>query len=277
MDKIPVSYGQYRISIMAKATYIHGTETSEQERLALLNRLTNPSFISFLELKESMRVLEIGSGLGILVGEIANRISRGAVFGIEYSADQLKRAIRSSSNLHMIRGDGHSLPFPENQFDAVYCRYVLEHVADPVHVLREMLRVLKSGGAAYAQENNISVVAFDPDCPMFDHIWRQFATLQTRLGGDALIGKRLYRFFREAGFRNIQLSYAPEIHHAGSKDFEGWVINLIGNVQSGKNMLIQEKLATTEEIDGAIAELESLMSRKDASALFHWNRASAKK
>ena len=34
---------------MAPDTYIHGTEPSEQERLAALNRMTNTTFVRFLD------------------------------------------------------------------------------------------------------------------------------------------------------------------------------------------------------------------------------------
>ncbi|MBA3766772.1 MAG: class I SAM-dependent methyltransferase, partial [Acidobacteria bacterium] len=74
------------------AAYIHGTDTSEQARLTLLNRLTNEPFIKFLELDERASVLEVGSGLGILAREIAERAPLGEIWGVEYSADQLSRA-----------------------------------------------------------------------------------------------------------------------------------------------------------------------------------------
>lgn len=257
---------------MDKATYIHGTDESEQERLALLNRLTNPPFLDFLNCAGARSILEVGSGLGILVHDCAQRYTGARVFGIEYSADQLSR-IPVADRLHFTRADAHNLPFTANSFDVVYCRYVLEHVARPVDVLREMARVLKPGGKALAQENNILVAVFDPDCPTFDHVWKQFAVLQQKMGGDALIGKRLFRYFAGAGLERIELSFQPEIHYSGTPTFRPWVENLIGNVRSGEQALRQHGLATAAEIADCIAELHALMDRNDASALFYWNRA----
>ena len=65
------------------AAYIHGTDTSEQARLALLNRLTNEPFIEFLALDEEGSVLEVGSGLGILARQVAELVPSAKVFGIE--------------------------------------------------------------------------------------------------------------------------------------------------------------------------------------------------
>jgi SAM-dependent methyltransferase len=258
--------------------YIHGTTASEQARLALLNRLTNAPFIEFLELDERASVLEVGSGLGILAREVAGRLTRGEVCGVEYSAAQLALAKNSAAaNLHFIQADAHSLPFTDDAFDTVYCRYLLEHVADPARVLGEMRRVLRRGGRALAQENNILILALDPECPRFERVWARFAQLQSELGGDALIGKKLLALFKRAGFDEIELSLQPEIHYAGTDTFRPWIENLIGNVESGAAELLRRRLSTGEEINAAIAELRLLSERDDASAIFYWNRASGVK
>ena len=44
--------------------------------------------------------------------------------------------------------DGRVIPFADGSFDAVMCTEVLEHVADPTDLIREMHRVLKPGGFA---------------------------------------------------------------------------------------------------------------------------------
>jgi ubiquinone/menaquinone biosynthesis C-methylase UbiE len=262
-----------------KAAYIPGTTTSEQARLALLNRLTNGPFIEFLALDGATAVLEVGSGLGILAGEVAARVTHGAVYGVEYAQAQLAQARNSAAaaNLHFIQGDAHVLPFRDEAFDTVYCRYLLEHVADAAEVLREMRRVLSPGGHALAQENNILIITFYPECPRFEHVWSRFAELQALLGGDALIGKKLFALFKQAGFREIKLSLQPEIHYAGTETFRPWIENLIGNVESGASELQRQGLATGEEITGAITELRSFSEREDASAIFYWNRASGVK
>ncbi len=262
---------------MNNPTYIHGTDAAEQERLARLNRLTNPAFLEFLEIAPDSLVLEVGSGLGILAAEVARRVPQGGVRGLERSAAQLRAIENRPPNLHFIQGDARRLPFEENRFDAAYCRYVLEHVAGPVKVLAEIRRVLKPGGRVFIQENNILIHAFDPDCPRFDALWRKFARLQERLGGDATVGKKLYALLKRAGFQRIELSLQPEVHHSGQPGFSLWVENLIGNLRSGERELRRRKLAAAAEIDRAVAELRALLARDDASAIFYWNRARARK
>lgn len=259
---------------MPQAVYIHGTERTEQARLAALNRLTNPAFVEFLQVPAGARVLEVGSGLGILAAEVARAAPGGHVTGVEISPDQLAAAV-AAPNVEYREGDAHHLPFPDGSFDLVYARFLLEHVADPGVVLAEMRRVTRAGGRVAVMENDISTCRFDPPCPTFDAVWAAFARLQETLGGDALIGRRLHRLFREAGFTDIALSIQPEVHWAGSPGFQVWVENTIGNIAPAREALVAGGHCTGVDLDVAIAELTVLLPDSRASSNFAWNRAMA--
>jgi len=252
--------------------YIHGTQPSEQQRLAALNRLTNAAFIEFLHVEPGAHVLEVGSGLGLLAADIAAVVPGVDVYGVERSVEQLAAAT-TIPNVHYVHGDAHALDFPDGTFDLVYARYVLEHVSDPLKVVGEMKRVTRVGGRVAVCENDITLVRLDPPCDAFGRVWNAFAHLQRSLGGDALIGRRLYRLFRDAGLSSIDLSVQPEVHWSGSPRFVPWIRNLIGNVESGRQGLIGSRLCSAGDYDEAIAELTSLLTRTDASAHFMWNRA----
>jgi ubiquinone/menaquinone biosynthesis C-methylase UbiE len=259
---------------MPEVVYVHGTDPSEQARLARLNALTNAAFIDFLSITPGARVLEVGSGLGILAAQIARSVPGARVVGVERSSEQLAAAVRCEG-LAYVQADAHGLELEDASFDLAYCRYVLEHVGDPVRVLAEMRRVVRPGGRVAAQENDISLSRLDPPCPCFEKIWQAFARLQQQLGGDPFVGRRLFRLFRAAGFKDIELSVQPDIHWQGSPGFAVWIENLAGNVRSGRHGLVAAGLATPQEIDDALGELGVLAGLDDASAQFVWNRAVA--
>lgn len=48
-----------------------------------------------------------------------------------------------------IVADARMLPFPDNSIDMVISEFLLEHVPDPEHVVKEIARVVKSGGYIY--------------------------------------------------------------------------------------------------------------------------------
>jgi len=259
---------------VSQNVYIHGTEPPEQRRLACLNRLTNRAFIKFLRITPGIRVLEVGSGLGILAAEVADAADGVEVVGVERSQDQIASAV-PSPRVHYVRGDAHHLDFADMSFDVVYARYLLEHVADPVRVLSEMRRVTRPAGRVAVLENDISPLRVDPPCPTFVTVWAAFAQYQRRLGGDALVGTRLFRMFRAAGFVRINLSLQPEVHWSGSPGFGAWVENLIGNLRGAKEGLVSSGLCHTDELEKAVAELAEIRGRDDASAHFAWNRAAS--
>jgi SAM-dependent methyltransferase len=259
---------------MGDATYIHGTDAEEQARLAKLGELTDEAFVRFLEVRPADVVLDVGSGLGNLARRVALLVPQGEVQGVERSADQLAKATRCAApNVRFLQGDAQALPFDDGRFDVAYCRYLLEHVGDPARALREIRRVLKPGGKVFAQENNILVNLFDPECPHFDRVWAQFARLQGLLGGDALIGRKLLRLFHEAGFTGVRLSIQPEVHHAGMPTFRLWVENLIQNVRPAEGQLVEKGLLTPDELRRGIDEARALMEHPSGSAFFYWNRA----
>lgn len=253
-------------------TYIHGVQPEEQDRLRLLNKLTNQPFLDFVTIRDGERVLELGSGLGIVANLMAGKNPSGQVFGIEYAAEQIAGCDQEKPNLEFIQGDAHQLPFEDQSFDMVYGRYVLEHLQDPQQALSEVYRVLKPGGRAYFQENTISTMRIHPECPNFNRVWNSFIQLQDRLGGDAEVGVKLYQYFKRAGFSQAVPSFAEELHYPEKGTHGMWLDNIIGNVESGRDKLVEMDLATSVEINLAVRELEAAKADPEASVYFAWNR-----
>src|SRR4051812_26930596 len=166
---------------MAPDTYIHGTEPSEQDRLAALNRMTNAAFIGFLDVPKGARVLEVGSGVGLLAVAVASAADDVRVVGVELSREQIAAAARSPRVTYH-QGDAHALDFADGSFALVYARYLLEHVARPEAVLREMWRVVRPAGRVAVCENDVTLIRFDPPCPAFDRAWDLFQRYQATLG-----------------------------------------------------------------------------------------------
>jgi ubiquinone/menaquinone biosynthesis C-methylase UbiE len=254
--------------------YVHGTEPREHERLALLNRLTNAAFISFLDIGPRMRVLEVGSGLGILAAEVAAAAPGVEVTGLEISSEQIRAAVQMPS-VRYVQGDAQAMQFENESFDLIYARYLLEHVLYAGRVVLEMSRVVRVGGRVAACENDISLLRIDPPCPVFSKVWRAFERLQKMMGGDPLIGRRLHRLFRRAGFSHIELSIQPELHWYGSPGFAGWIENLVGNIEGARSGLVDAGEVTQRDIDAAVGELRALLEDRDASCQFLWNRVMA--
>ena len=50
------------------------------------------------------------------------------------------------SPLAKVKMDIQQIPFPDNEFDIIFCNHILEHVEDDRLAMREMFRVMRPGG-----------------------------------------------------------------------------------------------------------------------------------
>lgn len=50
-----------------------------------------------------------------------------------------------------VKADILNLPFKDNEFDVIFCNHVLEHIEDDAKAIKELFRVMKSGGMGIFQ------------------------------------------------------------------------------------------------------------------------------
>lgn len=58
--------------------------------------------------------------------------------------------VYDSNNVHFI-ADAHNIPLKDESIDGILIQYVLEHVIDPLQVVKEIHRILKPEGVIYAE------------------------------------------------------------------------------------------------------------------------------
>lgn len=98
-----------------------------------------------INLSPDSNVLEIGSGTGAVLNQIAND-SNPVRYGIDLNREYLKFNASSMKNNRLIQADGIELPFKDNYFDITYCHYLLLWIENPISILNEMKRTTRSGG-----------------------------------------------------------------------------------------------------------------------------------
>jgi len=91
----------------------------------------------------SSRVLDVGCGSAWLAEHFEDYT------GIDGSPEAVAAA--AARGRHVIQATvSEPLPFPDAAFDGVVLKDLLEHVDDPVFVVREVRRVLRAGGRVFA-------------------------------------------------------------------------------------------------------------------------------
>jgi len=126
--------------------------------------------IRMLNSKDAEVVLDVASGTGEPGLSIAKKLSGGKVVISDLSENMIQiaqeKATRSGiKNIETAVCDICELPFPDNTFDAISCRFGFMFFPDMLLAAKEMFRVLKPGGRVATAvwnvpEKNFWVTAF---------------------------------------------------------------------------------------------------------------------
>ena len=122
----------------------------------------NPARLQFIERfvdLQGLRVLDVGCGGGILSEALAERGASVVGIDLAESALQAAEAHRAGQAVEYRLESSRDAVARGESFDAVTCMEMLEHVADPAAVLRDIHALLKPGGWAFFSTINRTLKA----------------------------------------------------------------------------------------------------------------------
>jgi ubiquinone/menaquinone biosynthesis C-methylase UbiE len=186
------------------ATYSHGHHSSVVNSHA---RRTVKDSVAFLVpyIKAGSRILDVGCGPGSITVDVAQLAFPGQVTGVDAVGSVLDqgRLLAKERNVENVdfQGpvDANALPFGDSTFDVVFCHQLLQHVNDPVGILKEMERIAKPGGIVAARESDYKSFAWYPEHTGLDK-WSKVYELNARAnGGEPNAGRVLHVWAKKAG------------------------------------------------------------------------------
>jgi ubiquinone/menaquinone biosynthesis C-methylase UbiE len=200
---------------MTEETYTPGY-SEEAERFVRRRRADRDAYFFLPHLQAGMRLLDCGCGPGTITIGLAERVAPGEVIGMDRESSQLDIARELAAGqgpaIDFQPGSAYRLPFPDHSFDAVFSHALLEHLKQPVEVLREFHRVLRPGGVAGVRCPDWGGFLIHPMGPLLLEAIGFYRNLQVSNGGDVLVGRKLGSLLREAGFARVRPSASYETH-----------------------------------------------------------------
>ena len=123
----------------------HGDDATVTRRMGYVDWHEEPGYWRDVtrHFPRDARLLDVGCG-GAWIGDHFDDYT-----GIDVSPEAVEAARSRGRQVLLVDGD-EPLPFDEESFDGVVLKDVLEHVANPVTLVREVRRVLRPGGRVFA-------------------------------------------------------------------------------------------------------------------------------
>jgi SAM-dependent methyltransferase len=161
-------------------------------------------------LLRASRVLDVGSGTGVVTAELAAQ-TRGQVTGVDIDPEMVAYARREHGQAEYRLGDAHDLGFASATFDITACHFLLLWCRDPQRAAAEIVRVTRPGGSVLiCAEPDYGGRVDHPELPLRQ--W-QIEALRGE-GADPCLGRKLRALFAQPGVREVEVGVMPGVWDA---------------------------------------------------------------
>jgi ubiquinone/menaquinone biosynthesis C-methylase UbiE len=147
-------------------------------------------------------ILDLGTGTALIPIELCRRFEHCRVMAADAAVNMLELARYNveiaglTQRIELAQVDAKQLPFHETLFDVVMSNSIVHHIPEPIHVLREAVRVTRPGGLLFFRdlvrpdsEEQLSQLVATYTAGANEHQQRMFAeSLQAALSLDEIRG-----------------------------------------------------------------------------------------
>lgn len=262
--------------------YLHGYSAEEQKRLLKQAKFLEPWVYPGVNLEKCKNVLEVGCGVGAQTSILLKRFPRTKFTGVDISSDQLlvaherlRREVKTG-RVELVHADATNLPLEDRTYDGAFICWFLEHVPDPLRVLKEVRKKLRPGSPIFISEVFNSTLFVDPYSPALLRYWFAFNDYQWTIQGHPFVGVQLGNLLKAAKYRKIQTELRP--FYFDSRDVRGrkamiaYTKELLLSAAPG---LIKTGRVSHSLVRSMNKELNELQRSRDSLFFYAWFRAVA--
>ncbi len=214
--------------------YTAGDGTVDRSRLDHLTEIFRPTTQALLDrvgVGRGTACLDVGCGTADVTFDLARRVGpEGRVVGLDMDDVRIEEGRREASarglpNVDFQLADIRTLSPARGEFDLVWSRFLLDHVAHPAEVVSTICRMLKPGGTLVAECTDYTGWYCYPGLAAFDRAVELVSQERQRTGGCPDIGARLPVLFLDAGLVEVQMNIFQHMELAGA--FKPWMLSAL--------------------------------------------------
>jgi ubiquinone/menaquinone biosynthesis C-methylase UbiE len=227
-------------------------------RLLLLARASWPDTAALFGragIRPGMKCIDLGCGGGEVSFEMARLVEPGgSVTGVDMDDVKLdlaqKAAVeRGVTNVEFLATNVNNWDEPA-AYDVVYSRFLLQHLSEPVNLLRRMWAAVRTGGLVIVEDADFDGWCCHPPNDGFDFFVRSYAEVIRRRGGDHATGRKLYSYFLEAGIPTPQVALVQSVVTSGESKELAW-----STLDATGEAILVEGVAASDQLAVALASL----------------------
>lgn len=270
-----------------KQVYIHGSSSTERQRLALMNELINARCLQAVQLRQEPLVLDVGAGTGQFTRLMSQHLPLSSrIVAVERNPEQRDAALQLTAtqagsaalgcNIDFRLGDAFDLPLSPaewGRFDLAHTRFLLEHVVNPLGVVQQMVKAVRPGGRIVLLDDDHDLLRFWPEPPGLVDVWQAYFESYRAIGNDPLIGRKLPQLLHQAGAVPSRIDYVLYGACSGEAAFVGIVGNLVGVLQGARATVLATGKIATKEYDNAVLALQQFAAVPGATIWYVINFA----
>jgi ubiquinone/menaquinone biosynthesis C-methylase UbiE len=143
-------------------------------------------------------ILDVGCASGWFLSRLRAYFPKASCTGVDVYPQAIKFGKAAYPQIKFAVADAHRLPFKNRSFDTIVCTEVLEHVVNPLKVLREIRRVA-------APQARI-IIEMDSGNWLFNLVWSIWTNLRGRVWQEAHL-----QVFTAAKLKNLIIASGMQI------------------------------------------------------------------
>lgn len=267
-----------------KTIYLHGYSKEEQERLYYQARLLEKHVFNGIDFSKTEKIIEVGCGVGAQTEILLEKFPHLKILGIDLSEAQievakhrLKKYIKKGQ-VRLLCMNAEKIDQIKEKFDGAFICWFLEHVPDPLKILKGLNKILNKNAKVYCTEVQNASFFVNPYSPNMLKYWFEFNDFQWGHGGNPFMGATLGNLLLKSKFKNIDLDFrGMTFDSTDKKARKEFVLYFEKLMFSAADNLIKDKRISSQNLKKVKAEVKKLIKNQNAAIQLGYMRVTATK
>lgn len=135
-------------------------------------------------------------------------------------------------------------------YDAVYSRFLLQHLTEPVELLGRMWAAVRPRGILIVEEADFDGWCCHPASEGFNFFVRTYSEVLKRRGGDSAFGRKLHGGFLAAGIPAPKVGLLQPVWTSSEGKTLAW-----STLEASAEAIVAERVASQAEVTAALTNL----------------------